>query len=101
VEIFVLSNGTVSGTYRNITDMETGFIPVSFNVDPAFVLEMRSLFNGAASSACTPRINVGYGEVGQPLTVKRFCPPPYGLEFSADAKFWDMCVSLCDMCLPK
>ena len=40
VEVFVLSDGTVSGTYRNINEHDEGFVPVSFNVDPSLVFEL-------------------------------------------------------------
>lgn len=99
VEVFVLSNGTVRGTCRPITAEDQKFVPVVFNVDPSFVLEMRGLFDGVASSASSPWINVGCGDVGELLTVKHLCPPLPGQELSAKSKFWEMCVSLCDACL--
>ena len=101
MEVFVLSDGTVSGTYRNINEHDEGFVPVSFNVDPSLVFELRSLFEDVESSASTPWINVGYGESGKPLTVKHLFPPPQGQELSTDAKLWDKSVSLCDMCLDE
>lgn len=99
MDLFVQSDCSVRDTVRDITEAVVGFVPVEVKVDPSFVDEMKTLYTNLMSTSDSLWINVGYGVAGSQLTVKHLCPPANGQELSAHARFWQMCVSLCEMCL--
>lgn len=98
LDVFVLSNGKVNGTVRNLEKREEGFRPVLTDVDASVVAEMKTLFDLLDSSDGAPWINVGMADHGSQLRIKSFAMPSESTECKT-FRFWGLINGICEKCI--